>query len=261
MSITFAIVLGTIFLFLIILGVLIFVVIHNTKGVALEKERTQFKIDQELLLAEATIKSQELERQNIGDNLHDEIAPMLAGAKMYLTSQIREKGEEKNSNLKKAIEIIDRSIDKIRGISHLLHPVSLQELGFNYAIEDFCNSFMATRDSKIEYFTNVERVPLNNFNKLLLFRIIQEVIFNAEKHSLANQFKIELKANSNCLQILITHNGKQFTESEFAEGLRDKNGLGLKNVQHRLNLLKGTIKFYYDVENIEQNVFIQILIE
>ncbi|MBK9632862.1 MAG: hypothetical protein IPO62_17710 [Saprospiraceae bacterium] len=261
MSLTIAIILGTIFLFLIFFGLLIFVVFHNAKIVALEKERSVYKVEQEKLLAEATIKSQELERQHIGDDLHDEIAPMLAGAKMYLTAQLHGLNAESKSPLFKVIEIIDKSIDRIRLISHLLHPVSLQELGFNYAIEDFCNTFMSTRRAEILYFTNVSKLLLNEFDQLLLFRVIQEIVFNAEKHSLANQFKIELKSNSNYLQILIAHNGKQFTEIEFTEGLKDKNGLGLKNIQHRLNLLKGTIKFYYDIENSEQNIFVQILIK
>ncbi len=261
MSITFAILLGTLFLFLIILGSLVFILIYNSKSVSLERERNLFKIEQEQLLSEATIKSQELERQHIGDDLHDEIAPMLAGAKMYLSAQMHENSEDRKLHINKAIEIIDRSIVRIRSISHLLHPLSLQELGFNYAIDDFCNTFMATRESIINYYTNVELVPLTKFNKLLLFRIIQEIVFNAEKHSLATQFKIELKINSNYLQVLIAHNGKPFNEIDFIEGLKAKNGLGLKNIQHRLNLLKGTIKFYFDIENCEQNIFIQILID
>ena len=71
-----------------------------------------------------------------------------------------------------------------------------------------------------------------------IYRIVQELLANAVKHSSANNILVQCSQNGNEFYITVEDNGKGFTEDE----MKKVKSLGLKNLQNRVDFLKGKIE-------------------
>lgn len=258
MSIENLILIGALLLLLFVTGVIIFVVIQQKRSIRFQKEKVRQDKIQEILLSEAIIKSQEKERKIIGEDLHDDIAPSFAAALMNLNSQIDLNKGQDVTYAKNAVKYIENGIKKIRDASHLLHPAALENFGFLHGLEDFCIIMNSSKGCQIEIHTTLENLSIDTFKQLLLFRLTQEIVFNALKHGNAKVFKISIYEESNELNLIVFNNGDRFMMQDFLKGLQNAEALGLKNIQHRLNLLRGIIKFNSNEDQTEQSVHIQI---
>lgn len=241
-----------------LIGIVIFVVMHQKRIILLDHMKMSLEKDYELKLSEVLIKSQENERKNIGEDLHDEIAPLLASARMYLKTQIKNNGSNPDGYIHQAIDIIDDSITKIRNVSHLLHPAVLQTFGLMSALSDFCHTLKKTNGLNCEYKSRLTELNLDSFRQLMLFRIIQELVFNAEQHGNARLIKLDITKEQESLVFSIQHNGKRFTQEDYHNALHKHGSLGLKNMQHRLNLLGGTIDYMSKGISNEQHILLKI---
>ena len=83
----------------------------------------------------------------------------------------------------------------------------------------------------------------NQENDISIYRVLQELCGNIIKHSHAKLLKITSHVQNNILTFHITHNGKGLTQEEFERLRYQGKGLGLKNIQNRIILLKGKINF------------------
>src|SRR5690606_34538189 len=83
----------------------------------------------------------------------------------------------------------------------------------------------------------------NPDNDISIYRMVQELVNNILKHAEATEIRIASQCTANNLQLVIAHNGNGITQQQFEELRYKKEGLGLKNIQNRVILLKGTILF------------------
>ena len=83
-------------------------------------------------------------------------------------------------------------------------------------------------------------------NDISIYRLIQELVSNIIKHSNATIIKINSSLYPDKLQLLIWHDGKGITQEDFEQLRYQREGLGLKNIQNRIILLKGSIRFEPD---------------
>jgi len=243
--------LGTLFFCLFIGGFIIFVLIHRKRIIHLENEKINFEKGFQLRLSEAVINSQESERKKIGNELHDEVGPLLTAVQLGLRSHIFKEPNCCLLEIKSAIINLDLAINQVRNISHVLHPAALENFGLNHAIEDFCNLINSTGACDITLGFDDNQLELEPSYTLMLYRIMQELIINAIKHGNAKSIHINISANLQHLQLNIIHNGDLFTMSEYLLLLETSDGLGLKNIQHRLDILNGSINFA-KMENLDQ---------
>lgn len=217
-----------------------------------EKRKQENKLKQ--LLAESSIKSEENERKRIGEDLHDEIAPILLRASRKLESQLEMTNGYDKGNIKSAIEYIQSGMKRIRDISHVLHPSAIESFGLIYALHDFGANMEGSMACEIEINTEIEKLEIDPFNQLMLFRILQELILNAFKHGRANQFNITIYAKNEFLVIVVYHNGSEFLQADYLKSLHNLNTLGLKYIEQRLKLLSCNIVFDTDKERGEQSI-------
>jgi len=95
---------------------------------------------------------------------------------------------------------------------------------------------------------------INRFSpdkELAIFRMVQELTNNILKHAHAAYINYALiKKNGDALKIFVEHNGNGLNQAEYEEKLYGKEGLGLKNIQNRLNILKASIRFERNNEYI-----------
>ncbi|MBK9632915.1 MAG: hypothetical protein IPO62_17975 [Saprospiraceae bacterium] len=204
------------------------------------------------LLAEATIKSEENERKRIGENLHDEIAPILLLASRKLESYKYLHVNNNLDDINSALEYIDSGITRIRDISRELHPSALESFGLLFALQDFGVSMESSKVCEIEISTNTDNFQIEPFNQLMLFRIIQELIINAVKHGNASQFNIIFMMKDEHLELNIFHNGSPFLQEDYIKNLHNYNTSGLKYIAQRLELMRSSLNFTTNSEISEQ---------
>jgi len=95
---------------------------------------------------------------------------------------------------------------------------------------------------------------MNPDNDISLYRIIQELVNNILKYAHASELLVSSTLQDGELDLVVFHNGDGLTQEQF-EALRyQKEGLGLKNIQNRIILLKGSILFTRGSEGYRINI-------
>lgn len=267
MELRLLILLGALLLTFIHLSIIIFVIIYQKKIVHLEKNKISIENDKiklekqsELKIAESVIKSQEAERKKIGEDLHDDIAPLLVTANLHLKNYLNLEKSTREKEINEIIQLINNCIDNIRNISHVLHPVALEEFGITFALSDFCNMINNTKLCQIESYSSIKEIALDQDKELMLYRIIQELVINSVKHGNATSFVLKIDKNENIYSFSLMNNGLKFANDDYYYNLTNAKGLGLKNIQQRLNILEGTINFSNQIIDFEPLNKVVILI-
>jgi signal transduction histidine kinase len=183
------------------------------------------KLHREKLIAE--IIATEKERRQIAGDIHDDIAPVLAAAKMQISSV-----DKAQPALIKAMQYIDDVIVQVRGISHALMPAALIRKGLVPALRDHIDSLNAAGTVHIE--ARMEEVSLCE-NDVHVYRILHEVLHNALKHAGASLIELKLQSIGREVIIDIRDDGKGASPEKH-------NGLGMINIRSRVELLNGTME-------------------
>lgn len=226
-----------------ILGFILFVTIYITKYYKLNITKLQIEKEQELSLLEATIKSQERERKRIGEDIHDTVSPELLSALRLLNTEVPILEQPIQEKVIKAVQRIELGMGRLSSISHDLHPGSIETFGLVSGLEDFCRNVLDSFGCTISVSSPTSEIKLSVFHQVLIFRIIQELVYNSINHGQADQFNIYINEYPTHLILRITSNGRPFLMSDYFEGLKRPDSLGLKNVEQRLKILEGNIEF------------------
>ncbi len=186
------------------------------------------------------IEAQEQERHHIARELHDDISQKLVLLSIEL-QELTDSLPHSPTRLRDQIEPLMKRISEIasdtHALSHRLHSSKLETLGLVAAMRGFCRELAEQRDVKID-FTH-SKVPdlLPPHVSLCLFRVLQEGLSNALKHSGVRRFDVQLDSLPDQLQLTIRDAG-----AGFDPGMAMHNdGLGLISMRERISNLKGTI--------------------
>jgi signal transduction histidine kinase len=185
------------------------------------------------------IEAQEKERTRIARELHDDINQQIALATIEFEGLKQRSGlDDEVRSCMSALCVRLSEIGKdVQAISHRLHSSKLEILGVVVACRSFCRE-VAERNKVTVDFTeegNPRRVPEDV--SLCLFRILQESLNNAIKHSGAQHFEVRLRAVSDEIQLTVRDCGVGFDAPAALSG----HGLGLISMRERASLVKGTI--------------------
>jgi len=202
-----------------------------------QQKITELQQKNKLLALTSMIEGQEAERLRIAKDLHDSLGGLLSTVKAHFTTIQNEfKKIEKINLADKTNKLIDEAVVEVRRISHNMMPQALSISGLKGAVEDLGLQFQQEG-----YETNVEFVnlpeTLEPTQEVMLYRLLQELLSNIRKHAKATQVTIQLIHHENELTILVEDDGIGF---KYAEQL-ENGGLGLKNINSRVQYLDGTI--------------------
>ena len=246
-SIEYLIIIGIGTMFLLIISFLLSFNLSQRRKFQYRQQMQEMKEKQQNQLIEAAVRSEEMERHRISEELHDEVGALLSATKLFLGHIKPESLTEADQQLhSKSISLLDESIEKVRSISHNLHSVILKDLGLNEAIKNFIQKIIKGSSLKITVETDDAYITANPENDISIYRIIQELCNNIIKHAHATEIFINSSVKDDYLNIIIRHNGKGLSQEEFEKLRYHSDGLGLKNIQNRIILLHGKIKFESD---------------
>jgi signal transduction histidine kinase len=128
--------------------------------------------------------------------------------------------------------------DDVQAISHDLHSFKLEHLGMLAAMRSFCTEFAGQQQLWIDFVHDEGPFAISNDVALTLFRVLQEALHNAFKHSQGRHFKVELRCSPRDISLQITDWGVGFDP----ENVRTQSGLGFVSMRERIKLIKGTIE-------------------
>jgi signal transduction histidine kinase len=171
------------------------------------------------------IEAQEKERSRIARDLHDDICQRLALLSMELEEANRTLNGSSQATNERLREIQQHCADiagDVQALSHELHSSKLDYLGIAAAINGFCKEFAKQHKVAVD-FTD-EHIPahLPKDVSLCLFRVAQESLHNAVKHSETTQFSVSLRKPPNEVQLEVSDNGVGFD----VEVAKQSRGLG-----------------------------------
>lgn len=233
-----------------VLSVLLFLIVlflwilnNNQKKLSIQKEinheqeLTSLEDQQKLSVSNALIEGEEVERKRIARDLHDGLGSMLSGLKIHL------KLAEKENALSAAEvnNLLDKSIKELRNISQNLMPESLLKLSLEHALRDLC---MANSNAKtqIEFQYLIQKPNLPKNYEIVIYRIIQELLNNALKYAEASLMLVSCSQNKDTFFITVEDNGVGFDIMD-----KNNNGMGLRNIKNRVEILKGKLEIESEV--------------
>ena len=185
------------------------------------------------------VDAQEQERARIARELHDDISQRLALLAVELDQVQADRGELSPvvrghlSELQKQMQEV--SMD-VQALSHDLHSSKLEYLGVVAGIKAWCKEFAERQRMEIQFSSDVSTVLALDVG-FSLFRVLQEALHNAVKHSGTRRVNVELRETSNEIQLVVSDSGRGF---DVGTALRGK-GLGLSSMRERVRLVNGTI--------------------
>jgi len=210
--------------------------------VALLEDITERKLAGEALssVSRRLIEAQEQERTRIARDLHDDINQrlgLLAIELGRLKMGVPDSSVEILSRLDELQKQASEIAADIQALSHQLHSPRLEYLGIVAAMRGFCQELAEQQKVEIDFRSHDLSNPVPPNVSLCLFRVLQEALHNAAKHSGAPRFAVQLWGTPGEVHLTVSDSGVGFDLETAMKG----RGLGLLSMQERVRLMNGTI--------------------
>jgi PAS domain S-box-containing protein len=186
-------------------------------------------------MSRGLIEAQEQERIRISRELHDDIGQRLAMLAIGL-QQVQEDHFEVRARIAELQKQTAEILADIQSLSHELHSSKLYYLGLATATKGFCQEFETQQKVEIDFRTDDLPTALPPDLSLCFFRVLQEALRNAAKHSGVRHFEVRLWGTSSEIHLTVNDPGVGFDR----EAAKASRGLGLISMAERLKMLNGT---------------------
>jgi signal transduction histidine kinase len=210
-----------------------------------EKQELLQQVQQEELTNQI-IQTQESERKRIAQDLHDELGGNLAALTMAL--QRISLNEDQQGMIH---SLVHKASQSARNIAHNLMPPEFIQTKLDTLLKNYFSKLNQQQDN-IRFDFHIAGV-VGNFDKqkeLIMYRIILELTSNIIKHSAASEATVQMIYYENQLELMAEDNGRGFDIGH------NTDGIGLRNIQTRINYLKGTLAI--DTNTHGTTIIIQI---
>jgi PAS domain S-box-containing protein len=211
-------------------------------GLTVIVDITERKLADEVVagMSRKLLEAQEQERRRIARELHDDINQRLALLSVEI-DRMKEVSPVTYGELRSRMDELGKRTSEIsavvQSLSHDLHSSKLEYLGLVSAMRGFCKEFGEKHKVKVDFDSEGMPATVPQEISICLFRVMQEGLNNALKHSGVKLFEVKLLGLSTEIRLAVRDAGKGFDP----ELTKDTPGLGLVSMQERVRLVKGTI--------------------
>ena len=201
---------------------------------------TDAKLAEEVLadVGRRLIEAHEEERTWIARELHDDVNQRMALLAIELdrwNQQLPPSAVEFHDHIHHASQRLSDIAKDIQALSHRLHSSKLEYLGLVAAAKSFCNELSEQQNVEIDFSHTAIPRSVPKEISLCLFRVLQETLQNAVKHSGVRHFKVELCGTEGEIQLTVSDLGVGFDPQDAIH----RRGLGLISMGERMQLVSG----------------------
>ncbi len=235
----FFFIVGTAGMLFMALAVVSFIYLYQRKILKKNLENQSIKTllqEQEMKNAYAILSGQEQERKRIAGELHDHVGSILTSLHFSIASLQKKIGSEADQGLVEKIhDQVKYAAEENRKLSHELYSGAFKHFGLEASIRQLIESIESSDRIQVKSHLNIAQVSQEI--ALNIYRILQELFNNTLKYAQAGLVILEINQFEDQLNLIYEDNGKGFDLSQV------KTGIGLKNMQTRVEKMQGTLTF------------------
>ncbi|RZS72422.1 histidine kinase/DNA gyrase B/HSP90-like ATPase [Pseudobacter ginsenosidimutans] len=200
----------------------------------------ELETEKQLSSTQYLLKLQEDKRSRLAKDLHDGLGGLLSGVKLQLGAM---KGNlilsaENAIAFDRALNKLDESIGEMRRVAHNMMPEALIKLGLRQAVQDYCDGLLHNQSFLINFEMHGLEERMDSSVEIVLYRIVQELLNNAVKHSNASSILVQMMGqNDGQITITVEDNGKGFD----LDKIDPMRSAGIRNIESRVNYLNGAM--------------------
>ena len=189
-------------------------------------------------LAQKLIATQESTLLHISRELHDEFGQILTaiGSMLRRAGRQAPEGSTLRADLVEVSEIAQSTLDKVRSLSQALHPVTLEEAGLESTVDWYLPVVERQNGIVIHYNKSGESFPVESRVGIHVYRVLQEALNNATRHSGTREIWVRLRFLDHALELDVEDHGSGFQSN-------GRRGIGLVAMRERAELLNGKLEF------------------
>jgi len=182
---------------------------------------------------------QESTFRSISRELHDEFGQILTAVGVMLQRAQRRTPQEAGADLTDLREIhetVQSTLEKVRSLSQALHPVVLDDAGFEGAVDAYLPRYEKQTGIAIRYEKSGAGRELDRGIEIHLYRVLQEALNNVARHSKSRTATVRLSFRPDAVVLEVEDEGVGF-------GARNGQGMGLVSMRERAELVNGQVEF------------------
>jgi len=190
-------------------------------------------------LIESVIQAQEAERHRLSRKMHD--GPAQALSNFILQAEIAQRLfdidlEQAREELEVLKETASSTFVKVRDFIFELRPMMLDDLGLVPTLRHYIDSFEEQTGLEVVFSASGTERRLDGYLEIMIFRAIQELLSNAQRHSEAKNIKVHIDTDEERVEVTVEDNGKGFNVSQALE-----DSMGIKVIKDRVEILGGEV--------------------
>jgi signal transduction histidine kinase len=199
-----------------------------------KQQIVHLKQQKEIDNLKSKMEGEENERERLARDLHDDIGGLLSGVMMQ-TEKLEEENPliKQSANFRAIKKAIKETATNVRKTASNLIPDPVVKLGLSEAILQFCSSIIRNSSPAVDVLTYGELNDLDLALRLAIYRMVQELLHNAIKHSNASNLLVQVATDKNIVGIAVEDDGIGMDTQ------LPRTGMGLNNIKHRVNNLNG----------------------
>lgn len=204
-------------------------------------------------IRDAILTTQEMERMEISQELHDNVNQILHTARLYLEKATRTSSPQQEY-VKYGHALVEKAIDEVKDLSQSLRQFSKEERQLTVVLEEILGQIGQLNQLNISKSIELpDESLIESKVKTTIIRILQEQLTNVVKHADAKNIYIGVGFKDGHLELTIKDDGKGFDMKKV------KSGLGFQNIKSRAAIMDGRVLITsYPGDGCEIQVFLPV---
>jgi two-component system sensor histidine kinase UhpB len=187
---------------------------------------------------ELVLRAQEEERKRVARDLHDEVNQSLTALLLRMQAVTEDAPPELREQLEETKRLANRAMGELLDLARQLRPTALDDHGLVAALQTHVKEYDRRGRASAHFWADpaLHELELGDDVQVVVYRVAQEALVNASRHSGANRIEVNLERSNGAVNLSVADNGSGFA---FAD---EGKGLGLSGMRERALLVGGRLE-------------------
>jgi two-component system, NarL family, sensor histidine kinase UhpB len=175
----------------------------------------------------------------VARDLHDEVNQALTGVLLRLEAARESAPPELDAALAETRSLANQAMEELLSLARQLRPTALDDLGLKAAIAGQVEELGQHREIEATFASEGDFSDLDDDVQLVVYRVAQEALSNAARHSEASAINVTLRRRGTGVELKVSDNGRGFSFAAAEQG-----GLGIAGMRERALLVDGEVEIH-----------------